>query len=58
MSDSDQTEQCVECGEPPRGVTMGFEMDGWSCPYCGHYNAFDQLVAAGTDHPTGGADDE
>ena len=32
------TEQCAECGEPPKGVTMAPIMDGWSCPYCGHYN--------------------
>lgn len=34
------SEQCAECGEPPKGVTMHSEMDGWSCPYCGHYNKF------------------
>lgn len=33
-----QTEQCQDCGEPPKGVTMGPAIDGWSCPYCGTYN--------------------
>lgn len=35
------SEQCTECGKPPKGVTMSPEMKGWSCPYCGHYNAFE-----------------
>jgi len=38
------TEQCSECGEPPKGVTMGPDMDGWSCPYCGHYNKMEGSV--------------
>lgn len=34
----DGTERCEECGEGPVGVTMWPEMEGWSCPFCGHYN--------------------
>lgn len=34
-------EYCEECGEPSIGVTMWEGMEGWSCPYCGHYTEFD-----------------
>jgi len=29
------SEECAECGEAPKGVTMSMEIDGWSCPYSG-----------------------
>jgi DNA-directed RNA polymerase subunit RPC12/RpoP len=32
---------CEECGKPPKGVTMWEGMDGYSCPYCSHYNEFE-----------------
>jgi len=37
MSEKD-TSRCKQCEKPPKGVTMRPDMDGWSCPYCGHYN--------------------
>jgi ribosomal protein S27AE len=35
-------ETCDECEKPPKGVTMAPDMDGWSCPYCGHYNDLEE----------------
>jgi ribosomal protein S27AE len=54
----DGTEQCTECGEPPKGVTMAPGMDGWSCPFCGHYNQFDQSVGKDIDRDGGEPDGE
>lgn len=45
---SDENDRCEDCGRKPVGVTMHPEMEGWSCPYCGHYNEFDgSLVTDG-----------
>jgi predicted RNA-binding Zn-ribbon protein involved in translation (DUF1610 family) len=35
----DDSERCESCDEPTIGVTMGPDMEGWSCPHCGHYNS-------------------
>lgn len=49
-NNTDGCGQCENCGESPKGVTMAPEMDGWSCPYCGHYNTtLDQVAESNGD---------
>ena len=40
---TDNATECEKCGKPPKGVTMGAEMEGWNCPFCYHYNELQEV---------------